>query len=317
MPVIFGKAPGKIILFGEHAVVYGQPAIAIPVMDVCATARVFPLLTEKPGVVRVQANDIRLDALLDDLPADHPLASAVRITLEEITPDHTPSFTLQLDSNIPISAGMGSGAAVTVAIIRALSAFLGGPLPNERISALAYEVEKLHHGTPSGIDNTVVTYQKPVYFQRDEPLQTLSIAQPTFWVIADTGEKTPTKKTVADVRASYNSDPEGYQAFFDTIGAVAQQARKALSTGNVEQLGELMNENQRFLKQLQVSSPALESLIKAARSAGAAGAKLSGGGRGGNMIALVPPEKTQQVAASLLGAGAVRVITTVLRESTQ
>jgi mevalonate kinase len=265
----------------------------------------------------VQANDIRLDALLDDLPANHPLAAAVRITLEEITPDYTPSFTLQLDSNIPISAGMGSGAAVTVAIVRALSAFLGGPLPNERISALAYEVEKLHHGTPSGIDNTVVTYQKPVFFQRNEALQTLSIAQPTFWVIADTGEKTPTKETVADVRAGFNSHPEGYQAIFDTIGAVAQRARQALSTGDLEQLGELMNENQRYLEQLQVSGPALEALIAAARSAGAVGAKLSGGGRGGNMIALVPPEKTQQVSAALQAAGAVRVITTVLRESTQ
>jgi mevalonate kinase len=317
MPVIFGKAPGKIILFGEHAVVYGQPAIAIPVMNVCATARVLPLLTEEAGKVRVQANDIQLDALLRDLPEDHPLAAAIRTTLQEITPDHTPSFTLQLDSNIPISAGMGSGAAVTVAIIRALSAFLGQPLPDERISALAYEVEKLHHGTPSGIDNTVVTYQKPVYFQREEPLQTLSIAQPTFWVIADTGEKTPTKETVASVRESHESDPEGYQAVFDAIGAIARQARQALTAGDLVQLGELMNENQRYLEQILVSSPALESLIDVARGSGAAGAKLSGGGRGGNMIALVAPQKTQQVATALQAAGAVRVITTVLRESTQ
>ncbi|MCB2209726.1 mevalonate kinase [bacterium] len=317
MPVIFGKAPGKIILFGEHAVVYGQPAIAIPVMDVCATARVLPLLTEKPGVVRVQANDIRLDSLLDDLPKDHPLAAAVRITLEDIIPDYTPSFTLQLDSNIPISAGMGSGAAVTVAIIRALSAFLGDPLPNERISTLAYEIEKLHHGTPSGIDNTVVTYQKPVYFQRGEPLQTLSVAKPTFWVIADTGEKTPTKETVADVRAGYEADPDRFRAIFDAIGAIAQKARQALSMGDLTHLGELMNENQYHLEQLQVSSPRLESLIKAVRSAGAIGAKLSGGGRGGNIIALVPPEKTNHVSVALQSTGAVRVITTVLRESTQ
>ncbi len=98
--------------------------------------------------------------------------------MEEITPYHTPSFTIQLDSTIPIAAGMGSGAAVTVAIIRALSAFLGKPLPNERISEMAYEIEKIHHGTPSGIDNTVVTFQKPVYFQRGEPLQTLTPRSP-------------------------------------------------------------------------------------------------------------------------------------------
>lgn len=127
MPVIFGKAPGKIILFGEHAVVYGQPAIAIPVQDVTATARITPILNAGSGKVHVQAHDIQLDTMLNDLPEDHPLAAAIRATLEEITPYHTPSFTIQLDSTIPIAAGMGSGAAVTVAIIRALSAFLGKP----------------------------------------------------------------------------------------------------------------------------------------------------------------------------------------------
>ena len=315
MPVIFGKAPGKIILFGEHAVVYGQPAIAIPVLDVTATARVTPILGAAPGKVHIQAHDIQLDTLLSDLPEDHPLAAAIRATLQEITPNHTPSFTIQLDSTIPISAGMGSGAAVTVAIIRALSAFLGRPLPNERISELAYEIEKLHHGTPSGIDNTVVTFQKPVYFQRDEPLQTLALTQPTHWVIADTGEKTPTRETVADVRALHDKSPETCDALFSKIGQIVRDARLALSQGDIESLGALMNRNQALLQELQVSSPRLEKLITAAHEAGAAGAKLSGGGRGGNLIALAPREKVAQVEKHLLEEGAVRVLTTVLREA--
>ena len=315
MPVIFGKAPGKIILFGEHAVVYGQPAIAIPVLDVTATARITPILGAAPGKVHIQAHDIQLDTLLSDLPEDHPLAAAIRATLQEITPNHTPSFTIQLDSTIPISAGMGSGAAVTVAIIRALSAFLGRPLPNERISELAYEIEKLHHGTPSGIDNTVVTFQKPVYFQRDEPLQTLALTQPTYWVIADTGEKTPTRETVADVRALHDKSPEACDVLFSEIGQIVRDARLALSQGDIESLGALMNRNQALLQELQVSSPRLEKLITAAREAGAVGAKLSGGGRGGNLIALAPREKVAQVEKHLLEEGAVRVLTTVLRES--
>jgi len=317
MPVIFGKAPGKIILFGEHAVVYGQPAIAIPVLNVTATARVTPILGTEAGKVHIQAHDIQLDTLLSDLPEDHPLAAAIRATLQEITPNHTPAFTIQLDSKIPIAAGMGSGAAVTVAIIRALSAFLGRPLPNERISELAFEIEKLHHGTPSGIDNTVVTFQKPVYFQRGEPLQTLTLTQPTYWVIADTGEKTPTWETVADVRALHDESPETCDTIFAEIGQITQEARLALSQGDLDRLGSLMNRNQALLQDLQVSSPRLEKLITAAHEAGAVGAKLSGGGRGGNMIALVPREKVSQVENHLLEEGAVRILTTILRETAE
>lgn len=314
MPVIFGKAPGKIILFGEHAVVYGQPAIAIPVLDVTATARVTPILGGGAGKVHIQAHDIQLDTMLADLPKDHPLAAAIRATLEEITPYHTPSFTIQLDSNIPIAAGLGSGAAVTVAIIRALSAFLGEPLPNQRISELAYEIEKIHHGTPSGIDNTVVTYQKPVYFQRGEPLQTLTPTQPTYWVIADTGEKTPTREMVAGVRDLYENAPDTYEAIFAEIGQIARDARQALTQGDLNQLGPLMNRNQLLLKDLQVSSPRLERLIIAAREAGAVGAKLSGGGGGGNIIALTTYDKLSYLERYLMDEGAVRVMSTALRE---
>ena len=315
MPVIFGKAPGKIILFGEHAVVYGEPAIAIPILDVTATARVTPIIGAAPGKVHVQALDIQLDTLLDNLAENDPLAAAIRATLQEITPNHTPAFTIQLDSTIPIAAGMGSGAAVTVAIIRALSAFLGQPLPNERISELAFEIEKLHHGTPSGIDNTVVTYQKPVYFQRNHPLQTLSIQSPTYWVLADTGEKTPTMETVADVRALHASAPEATEAIFAEIGQIARDARRALTQGDLDKLGLLLDRNQTLLEELKVSSPALETLIATAREAGALGAKLSGGGRGGNIIALVPPAKVRQVEEALQNAGATRVLTTILRET--
>lgn len=315
MPVIFGKAPGKIILFGEHAVVYGEPAIAIPILDVTATARVTPIIGAAPGKVHVQAHDIQLNTLLDNLAENDPLAAAIRATLQEITPNHTPAFTIQLDSTIPIAAGMGSGAAVTVAIIRALSAFLGQPLPNERISELAFEIEKLHHGTPSGIDNTVVTYQKPVYFQRNHPLQTLSIQSPTYWVLADTGEKTPTMETVADVRALHASAPEATEAIFAEIGQIAQDARRTLTQGDLDNLGPLLDRNQTLLEELQVSSPRLENLIAAAREAGALGAKLSGGGRGGNIIALVPPAKVRQVEEALQNAGATRVLTTILRET--
>jgi len=314
MPIVFGKAPGKIILFGEHAVVYGQPAIAIPVTNVNATARIIPNLDAEPGHVRIEAVDIQLNADLDTLSDDHPLAAAVWLTLHEIAPNHTPSFTLQISSSIPMSAGMGSGAAISVAIIRALSAFLGKPLPDSKVSELAFKVEKIHHGTPSGIDNSVVTYQKPVYFKRDEPIQMLKINHPTHWLIADTGEKTPTRETVSAVRALHAEDAETYGAIFRKIGDRTEKARQALIAGDLTTLGLLMDENQHLLEDLRVSSESLETLIQTARNAGAAGAKLSGSGRGGNMIALASPEKIRQIETALLEAGAVKVITTVLRE---
>ena len=312
MPIIYAKAPGKIILLGEHAVVYGQPAIAIPVNKVFATARVFPNLAADSSQVRIKAPDIQLDADLSDLPTDHPIAAAARLAIQAAQVDKPPSLTLQISSTIPNSAGMGSSAAITIAVIRALSDFLGHPLPPEKISSLAYEIEKIQHGTPSGIDNTVIAHQKPVFFSQDEPIQYLDVEQPTHWVIADTGEKTPTRETVADVRDRYTSDPNTYERIFDQIGGIAHNAQEGLIKGDINLLGRLMNENQRLLKLLGVSSNCLERLIDAAVSAGAIGAKLSGGGRGGNIIALSPTELTERIESALFDAGAQRVITTTL-----
>ncbi|MEA3326620.1 MAG: mevalonate kinase [Chloroflexota bacterium] len=315
MAIVFGKAPGKIILFGEHAVVYGKPAIAIPVTRVKATARVLPNLEAKSGQVRIQATDIQLDKTLTNLTEDHPLRTAVRLTFEATIPEHIPAFTLQISSNIPISAGMGSSAAVSIAIIRALSAFLGKPLPNSEISDLAYEVEKIHHGTPSGIDNNVVAYGKPVYYVRGKPVEFIQVKHPTHWLIADTGEKTSTRETVSAVRTLHEADPSYCDPIFDKIGHVTQEARQALKLGDIKTLGKLMNENQLLLIALNVSSLKLDHLIKAARTAGASGAKLSGGGRGGNIIALAPPDKLKSIEEALHDAGAQSIISTKLTVS--
>lgn len=312
MPILFEKAPGKIILFGEHAVVYGQPAIAIPVTRVNATARVFPNFDSGQGTVHIQALDINLDADLEDLPPEHPLGTAVRLTLDELKPKRIPPLTLQLTSTIPIASGMGSSAATAVAIIRALSAYLGKLLPPDVVSTIAYEVEKIHHGNPSGIDNNVIAYQQPVYFRREHPIEFITIEKPTHWVIADTGEKTPTRETVSGVLKLLKSDPERYEPIIQQIGNVVQQARLALISGDLPELGRLLDENQRLLEALDVSSPKLDTLIDAARTAGAFGAKLSGGGRGGNMIALVSKDQLASVEHALIEAGAEKTITTML-----
>lgn len=312
MPATTATAPGKIILLGEHAVVYGRPAIAVPVTQVRARAVVKPAPGKPAGWVRLQAPAIELDADLEALRPEHPLGVAVRAVLDELDIDRPPACTIRVTSTIPIAAGLGSGAAISVALIRALADFLGRPLPDERVSALAFEVEKLHHGTPSGVDNTVITYAMPVYFVRGQPIERLQVNTPFTFVVADTGVPSPTATTVGDVRQGWQANPPAFEHLFDAIQSLVRAARACLERGNVEDLGPLMSENHRLLREMGVSSLELDHLVKAALAAGSLGAKLSGGGRGGNMIALAPAEEGQVVADALRTAGAHQVFLTTV-----
>ena len=310
MPAYYATAPGKIILFGEHAVVYGRPAIAVPVLQVRAKATVNFDPRSAPGIVTLQAPDIGFEAALSDLPEDHPLAAVVRKAASAMQLSHIPACTIRVTSNIPIAGGMGSGAAVSVAILRAFSTALGHPLTDEQVSQLAYEVEVIHHDTPSGIDNSVITYAKPVYFEKGKKIEILKVHQPFTLVIGDTGIQSPTGSVVSEVRHAWEQAQDQYESYFNAIGAIAASAREALELGSMDVLGSLMNENHAVLKEMSLSSPELEGLVETARSAGAWGAKLSGAGRGGNMIALVKPESSAQVAGALSQAGAKRTIIT-------
>ncbi len=309
------SAPGKLILCGEHAVVYGQPALAVPVTQVQATAAVEPA---SEGIW-IDARNVNRRYRLEDADPSDPLALAIRLTLEHLQP-HVPhsTFRIMLDSTIPIASGLGSGAAVCTALVRALAAHLQSPLSNPEVSSIVFETEKLLHGTPSGIDNTVVAYNQPVYFVKGQPPVLLTVLQSLHLLIADTGLPSPTKITVGEVRAAREKEPERYAQIFRAIGDIVREARALLETGQppglrfVERLGVLMDHNHALLQQLGVSCPELDRLAESARAAGALGAKLSGGGRGGNMLTLVTPETERAVHAALERAGAKRVIGTVV-----
>ena len=317
--MITASAPGKIILFGEHAVVYGRPAIAAPVMQVQATA------TIEPGGsgVTLHSIDMQQTVRLADASPTDPLAAIVRLTLARLSIP-LPDLTITLQSTIPIASGLGSGAAVSTAIARALdkyaatvSAATASPsrhtLDDATISNLVYEVEKLYHGTPSGIDNTVIAYNRPIYFVRGQPIRTFSVARPFSVAIANTGVASPTKIAVGDVRQGWEADRDRYEALFDQIGQIAEAARATIESGQIDRLGPLMDHNQELLREIDVSGPELERLIDAAHSAGALGAKLVGGGRGGNMIALIDAGNREAVIAALKGAGATKVIVTEIQ----
>jgi mevalonate kinase len=306
--MISASAPGKIILFGEHAVVYRRPAIAVPVTQVQATATIEP---SEHGLI-IYAADLDHSIEVDPHNSIDPLVSIVNLTLARLNYPR-PDLAITVRSSIPIASGLGSGAAVSTAIVRALAQWFGARLDDAEVNALVYEVEKLHHGTPSGIDNTVIVYQRPVYFVRGEPIQTFNVAWSFKVAIGNTGVASSTKITVGDVRKGWEIDRARYEAWFDRIGAIVQQARSVIESGAIDRLGSLMDQNQGLLRDLDVSSVELERLIFAAKQAGASGAKLVGGGRGGNMIALVGDHNVEAVTAALKNAGATSVIVTEIR----
>lgn len=310
MPAITASSPGKVILFGEHAVVYERPAIAVPVAQVKTKVTILAEPQKSSGSVQVEAPEIGLHTNLDNLPADDPLVLAIFTTQGALNLAHLPAMTIRIISTIPVAAGLGSGAAVSVALIRALSAFLGHPLSDDKVSNIAYQVEKKHHGNPSGIDNTVITYAQPVFFTRGLPFELLPVAEPFTLVIADSGIKSPTILAVADVRKCWQENPVYFDSLFDKIGEISRQARGFISKGPYSSLGPLMTANQNLLKQIGVSCPELDLLVATALDAGALGAKLSGSGRGGNMIALVAPELAGKVSSALSQAGAARILVT-------
>ncbi|MBL8147003.1 MAG: mevalonate kinase [Anaerolineae bacterium] len=303
------SAPAKIILFGEHAVVHGQPAIAAPVSSLRAFASVTPASAGSGLAIDVADLDTRLTISSGGAVPDHPLARAACLLLDTICRP-PPDLRVTLRSQIPIASGLGSGAALTTALMRALVGAGGMSIPDAVLNELVYEVEREFHGTPSGIDNTVVVYERTIWFVRGEPPALLTVGKPFDLVVADTGVHASTKDAVAGVHALLAADPAGTRPVIEAIGALAHRARSTIARGDIRSLGPLMNENHRLLQRLTASSDELDRLAAAALSAGAWGAKLSGGGRGGNMIALCPPGAEAELAAALLAAGARRTIMT-------
>ncbi|SUZ66206.1 uncharacterized protein METZ01_LOCUS19060, partial [marine metagenome] len=277
-------ASGKIILLGEHAVVYGRPALAAPiplavearVVDSADTILLIPRWGIEQRVPPMSENPQGLAGILALLLEQLDLASR--------------SLTIEAFPNVPRAMGLGGSSALAVAVIRALSNHFKLDLSNERINELAFECERAAHGTPSGVDNTIATYGSTLLFENKEapsfqevrPAKSVSIA------IGISGKESLTATTVARVRQAWERQPERYERIFDQIGDLTRAGTEALRDGAYQELGELMNLCHGYLNALQVSTPELEELIHIARRRGAAGAKLTGGGGGGSVIALCP-----------------------------
>ena len=292
------------------------PAIAVPLSNLRAKARA---TSNHPAGQGLWINAPDMDIMFNyrsEVLADNPLAKVTQIILTALDV-HPPDVTIRLQSDIPLASGLGSGAAISTALARVLSEAVNRPFTKAELNNVIFETEAIHHGTPSGIDNTVIVYEQPVYFVRDQPLETMRIAQPFQLMVADTGIRAPTRIPVGDVRKLVDSSPEKARAILSEIGSLTQQARQVIKSGDTLAIGPLMNRNHALLQQLTVSSPELDHLVEAAITAGAQGAKLSGAGRGGNMIALVTPEHAQAIRHALKQAGAVRVFSALVGAETK
>lgn len=311
-------APGKVILVGEHAVVYGRPAVAVPVFQVQAHATVQPG-DEGQGIV-VVASDLGRTTVVGQGHTDTelvPLEATILGVLRHLGLGLDHDLTITVASTIPIARGLGSGAAVSTAVARALAQHFSAELNAEEVSQLVYEVERFHHGTPSGIDNTVIAYERPVYFVRGQALKTFPVGRSLHLVIADSGVASSTKAVVEWVRRAWERSKDRYEDLFDSVGNTSRAVRRAIEMGDAKSVGGRLDENHQLLQDMGVSSPQLDSLVDAARRGGALGAKLSGAGRGGNVIALVTVETRHAVEQALMSQGAHRVIQTEIPASAE
>lgn len=297
-----GQGFGKVILFGEHFVVYGLPGIAsalgnktVAEVEPAEKTEIVDNRPETPGykVGKTEQQKESMDFIWKAMGID-PEKNSVKITLS---------------GDLLATSGTGASAASCAAIARALNAQFNLGFDDEKINQVAYEGEKGYHGTPSGIDNSCATFGGLIWFKKNmegEPntIEKMSIKQPIEIVEGNTGLTADTKEVIADVKKKMEEDPEEFKQIFSDYENLANEARKVLEAGDVEKVGQLMDRNQELLRKIGVSCDELEQLIKIAKDNSALGAKLTGTGRGGYMIALTPGKGMQEkVAKAIEDAG--------------
>jgi mevalonate kinase len=286
-------APGKIIIAGEHFVVHGSYALAAAI-DRGATVHASP--SNHPVII---SERLGLTADLNGKVPDRlrPLAKTLSATLKWL--NESRGVKCKLESNIPISAGLGSSAAGSVALVAAASAALGHQLTLKEIFDLAMVSETMIHGNPSGIDPAVATYGGVMLFSRGSPHKPVQLQSPVDFLVGFSGVDRSTSKMIHRFAESQDSHPSIFKALVRSSSIFAENAAKALSEDDLDSLAAIMNFNHAILSSLGVSSPVLDSLVESALDAGCLGAKLTGGGGGGCIIAL-PPSENPDTTLTLL-----------------
>jgi len=294
---VTATAAGKIILLGEHAVVYGHTAVAVPIPNAVRAA-----VANASDRTVLSVAEWGLHTIVDKNCADGA-GAAVNLIKRELNVDNA-HFSIKVSSALPRGMGLGSSAAIAVAITRAVASSLSIKITATEVNRIAFECEKLAHGTPSGIDNTVSCFAEAMLFRNSESLigNAIQLAEPLPIVVGLSHQPGSTHKQVAGVRRRHEKNTHSYDTIFQQINDLSIEAADALSKKDYETLGQLMNICHGLLNALQVSTPDLESMVAIARVSGALGAKLTGAGGGGAIVALCPGTENK-VRSALHQAG--------------
>lgn len=299
-----GRARGKAILFGEHAVVYGIPAIAVG-LDRGATAEA--VLEGAASTLELWVDGAgkhptggRRAAAGDGSELGRALAEVLRACGAEA------SVRIQARTDLPAAAGLGCSAALGVALVRALDALAGRDQePAAAVAERALAWERVFHGNPSGVDTAVAAHGGCLLYQKVEAgplLKPIKLAAPLLLAVGHSGTASSTKAMVEEVARLRERSREMVERSFDAIRILVQNARLALEAGDARAVGQLMDLNQMLLGGLLLSTEPIETMCRLAREAGALGAKLTGAGGGGCVIALCASD-AEPVLASWKRAG--------------
>lgn len=290
-----GTSHAKIILMGEHSVVYGQPAIALPLPSVQLSVT----LSSRQDNQRIIKSRY-YHGSLENLPSSMIGIKKLIDTLSARFNDHETGWDLKIESQLPAERGMGSSAASAIAIIRAFFDYYDEPLDRTLLLQLADVEEQITHRSPSGLDAATVSSDKPLFYVKGRIGVPIEMNLDGSLVIADTGKKGATKEAILAVKDELKNNDEKAEEHIKHLGELVNQTKDYLAQNDIVKLGDALNFAQTDLAALNVSDPSLDHLIHVARDNGALGAKLTGGGHGGCMIALMQTAMGARRLASIL-----------------